>query len=68
MKNVVPCVMKTGDALIFHGETYHYTPPNTTERRRRALQYHYGATYCQSSKDSPFKKIKPEIIVAGNRA
>tara|TARA_B100000029_G_scaffold516827_3_gene635511 strand:- start:12769 stop:13536 length:768 start_codon:yes stop_codon:yes gene_type:complete len=68
MKNVVPCVMKTGDALIFHGETYHYTPPNTTERRRRALQYHYGATYCQSSKGSPFKKIKPEIIVAGNRA
>ena len=63
--DAVACVMKTGDALVFHGETYHYTPPNTTDRRRRALQYHYASTHCRSSKDSPFNSMEPEVIVAG---
>ena len=63
--DAVACVMKTGDALVFHGETYHYTPPNTSDRRRRALQYHYASTHCRSSKDSPFKSTEPEVIVAG---
>ena len=66
--DAVACVMKTGDALVFHGETYHFTPPNTTDRRRRALQYHYASTHCRSSKDSPFKSIEPEVIVAGTGA
>lgn len=66
--DAVACVMKTGDALVFHGETYHYTPPNTTDRRRRALQYHYASTHCRSSKDSPFKSISSEVIVAGTGA
>ena len=61
----IACVMKAGDALVFHGETYHYTPPNKSDRRRRALQYHYAATHCRSSKDSPFKSFRPEVIVAG---
>ena len=64
-EDAVACVMNTGDALVFHGETYHYTPPNTTDRRRRALQYHYASTHCRPSKDSPFKSLKAEIIVAG---
>ncbi len=25
-RDAVACVMHTGDALVFHGETYHYTP------------------------------------------
>ena len=64
-EDAVACVMNAGDALVFHGETYHYTPPNTTDLRRRALQYHYASTHCRSSKDSPFKSLKAEIIVAG---
>ncbi|MXX03402.1 MAG: phytanoyl-CoA dioxygenase family protein [Gemmatimonadetes bacterium] len=63
--DAVACVMKSGDALVFHGETYHYTPPNTSDRRRRALQYHYASTHCRSTKDSPFKSTEPEVIVAG---
>ena len=64
----IACIMKAGDALVFHGETYHYTPPNKSDRRRRALQYHYGSTHCRSSKDSPFKSFRPEVIVAGEGA
>ncbi len=63
--DAVPCIMNTGDALVFHGETYHYTPPNTTVERRRALQYHYASTHCRSSKDSPFGSFAAEVIVAG---
>ena len=63
--DAVACAMDTGDALVFHGETYHYTPPNRTEQRRRALQYHYASTHCRTSKDSPFKSLKAEIIVSG---
>ena len=66
--NVIACIMKAGDALVFHGETYHYTPPNKSDRRRRALQYHYASTHCRSSKDSPFKSFRPEVIVAGEGA
>ena len=66
--NAIACIMKAGDALVFHGETYHYTPPNKSDRRRRALQYHYASTHCRSSKDSPFKSFRPEVIVAGEGA
>lgn len=66
--NAIACIMKAGDALVFHGETYHYTPPNKSDRRRRALQYHYASTHCRSSKDSPFKSSRPEVIVAGEGA
>jgi len=33
--------MQPGDALLFHSLLQHYTAPNTSELRRRALQYHY---------------------------
>jgi len=33
--------MQPGDALIFHGLLHHGTPANRTDRRRRALQFHY---------------------------
>ena len=33
--------MEPGDALIFHGMIHHYTAPNTSNMRRRAVQYHY---------------------------
>lgn len=33
--------MEPGDALIFHSLLHHFTEPNTSDLRRRALQYHY---------------------------
>jgi phytanoyl-CoA hydroxylase len=33
--------MQPGDALIFHSLLHHYTAPNTSELRRRAIQFHY---------------------------
>jgi phytanoyl-CoA hydroxylase len=36
--------MEAGDALIFHSLLHHYTAPNRSDLRRRALQYHYHQT------------------------
>jgi phytanoyl-CoA hydroxylase len=33
--------MDPGDALIFSALVHHYTAPNTSGRRRRAVQYHF---------------------------
>jgi phytanoyl-CoA hydroxylase len=33
--------MDPGDVLIFHSLMHHYTAPNRSGRRRRALQFHY---------------------------
>lgn len=41
--NVLPIPLEAGDALLFHGEICHGTPANTTNTRRRALQYHYSS-------------------------
>lgn len=30
---VVPVILQPGDALVFHGETAHYTPPNISNSR-----------------------------------
>ena len=65
VEDAVACEMKAGDALIFHGEIYHFTPPNTTGQRRRALQYHYAAPHCRSSSDSPFPPFTAEVIISG---
>jgi phytanoyl-CoA hydroxylase len=37
----VQIVMAPGDALIFHSLIHHYTAANLSDRRRRALQFHY---------------------------
>jgi len=37
----VPISMAPGDALVFHALLHHYTAPNTSELRRRAIQFHY---------------------------
>ncbi|MBM82740.1 MAG: hypothetical protein CMJ78_19430 [Planctomycetaceae bacterium] len=44
---VLAVPLQPGDALIFHGELFHFTPPNQTSQRRRALQYHYAACGCE---------------------
>lgn len=47
---VISVVLNPGDALIFHGETAHYTPPNVSDKRRRSLQFHYAASGCKPTK------------------
>ena len=37
----VACEMAPGDALVFHSLLHHYTAPNTSDLRRRAIQFHY---------------------------
>jgi phytanoyl-CoA hydroxylase len=33
--------MEPGDALVFHSLLHHYTAPNLSDLRRRAVQFHY---------------------------
>ncbi|MDE0838239.1 MAG: phytanoyl-CoA dioxygenase family protein [Kiritimatiellae bacterium] len=48
----VPIDLKAGGALFFSGMLPHETPPNTSDHRRRALQFHYrGAETQQYSQD-----------------
>jgi phytanoyl-CoA hydroxylase len=37
----IPIEMQPGDALIFHSLLHHYTAPNASPLRRRAVQFHY---------------------------
>lgn len=37
----VPIAMQPGDALIFHSLLHHFTAPNKSDLRRRAVQFHY---------------------------
>ncbi len=39
--NAVAIPVAAGDALFFYGMLPHQTPPNRSERRRRAMQFHY---------------------------
>ncbi len=41
--SAVAVPMEPGDCLLFHGLLHHGTPANRTDRRRRAVQYHYRA-------------------------
>ena len=43
-EEILPVPLEPGDALLFHCELFHFTPPNRTAQRRRALQYHYMAS------------------------
>lgn len=36
--------LEPGDALIFHPLLHHYTAPNNSDLRRRALQFHFNQT------------------------
>ena len=41
LKTLVPVPLKPGSALFFSGMIPHETPPNRSEHRRRALQFHF---------------------------
>lgn len=65
IKDAVACPLRAGSALVFHGELWHFTPPNQTDRRRRAVQYHYAPTRCRSAENSPFPPKVGEVVVSG---
>lgn len=46
-EDAVPINLKAGGMVFFHGNAPHFTPPNRSANRRRALQFHYRA------KDNP---------------
>ena len=43
---VVP--LKPGGALFFSALLHHGTPPNASDDRRRAVQFHYAAAHCST--------------------
>ena len=45
--------LEPGGALLFDGLLHHGTPPNTSENRRRALQFHYTAADAEWLDDRP---------------
>ena len=51
--------LQPGDALVFHCELFHYTPPNRTSRRRRAVQYHYMAADVEKTENQ--FSFEPEL-------
>jgi len=64
LDEAIPIPLRAGGALIFHGEIYHFTPDNFSDRRRRALQYHYAASSCRQGEDK-WWPMKGELLVAG---
>ncbi len=41
LSDLVPLPLKPGSALFFSGMVPHMTPPNRSDKRRRALQFHF---------------------------
>ncbi len=41
LEEVVAVPLEPGSLLFFHGLLHHGTPPSQSDKRRRALQYHY---------------------------
>ena len=41
VERAVPVPLPAGGAMFFYGMLPHQTPPNRSDRRRRALQFHY---------------------------
>lgn len=64
-EEAVAVPLKAGDALMFHGELLHGSPPNNTDERRRSMQYHYASSRCRRTEGWEFYKVKPEVHVAG---
>eukprot|EP01043_Picozoa_sp_COSAG02_P011298 COSAG02_NODE_414_length_22826_cov_9.001364_16_plen_311_part_00 len=48
-RDAIAVPLSPGDALLFHGNLLHGTPPNRSHRRRRALQIHYADAKCRPS-------------------
>jgi len=67
-EDVVPLPMEPGDALVFHGEVSHWTPPNNTKLPRRAIQYHYATSHAKITAPTPYwYYTKAELLVSGKQ-
>ena len=42
VKDRIAIELEPGDALVFHALLHHFTAPNCSDRRRRAVQFHYN--------------------------
>lgn len=58
-----PLPMDSGDVLLFSSRLFHFTPPNRSNRRRRALQIHYASAHCRLLAGKPARKY---TLVHGN--
>jgi hypothetical protein len=56
----VPVPLRAGGILIFHANLPHQTPSNRSNRRRRALQYHYRRTDNAVISNDAFDRIFAE--------
>ena len=65
VEEAVSIPLNAGDALMFHGELLHSTPPNTTATRRRSIQYHYASSKCRRTEGWELYKVRPEAHVTG---
>ncbi|TBL73246.1 phytanoyl-CoA dioxygenase family protein [Paenibacillus thalictri] len=46
-----------GGALFFHGMLHHGTPPNGSDKRRRALQLHYAGSSSRKVRPDEYKRM-----------
>ena len=71
LSTLVPVPLQPGGALFFSGMVPHETPPNRSDQRRRALQFHFrgsrsvivpGPEYDQVFKDAQGNAASCEAI------
>ena len=55
--DAVPIPVPAGGALFFYGLLPHQTPPNRSDKRRRALQFHYRSADSQVVDKSFYDKV-----------
>ena len=58
--DVVPVPMAAGGAMFFYGMLPHYTPPNKSPRRRRALQFHFRSANTRRLPDDEYNAVYAE--------
>ena len=62
-ESMISIPLQPGDALVFHGELLHFTPVNQTQKRRRAIQYHYASCAAQPISGMNEFEYDPELDI-----
>lgn len=57
LSTLTPVPLKPGSALFFSGMVPHETPPNRTEFRRRALQFHFRGSRSEILKGPDYDEV-----------
>ena len=55
-----PIELDAGGVLFFYGMLPHQTPPNRSDHRRRALQYHYHAAHAEAVPTEEYNRLFAE--------